>query len=122
MANNYKQLTIVGFYIPIYHKDVYLYYNHIRMMPLFVLVILLFWQKRKINIFIVMHFVIASALYLRGIYLYPSDWGDSPEFDANWIFNAIYISTKNFVQCILFLWTYEWWYIGRRRSQINGEW
>lgn len=93
-----------------------------RIMPLFILALLLFWQKRKINILIMLHIVIVSALYARGFTLEPKHWSDGSTHSNEWLFDAIYITTQNFVFCFGFFWLYQWWYTGRRRSEINGEW
>lgn len=93
-----------------------------RIAPLFILATLLFWQKRKINILIMFHIAIVSTLYARGYTLQPNDWGELAEYSNEWVFSAIFISTQNFVFCFGFFWLYQWWYIGRRRSEISGEW
>lgn len=92
------------------------------MMPPFILALLLFWQKRKLNILIMIHIAIVMTLYARAFVLSPNLFGDVSQEINSLVFGYIYGTTKNFLFCFGFIWLYEWWYIGRRRSEINGEW
>lgn len=115
-------VNIQSFVFKLLTKDIHLDYTIIRVIPVFLLAILLFWQKRKLNLLVMAHIVIVLALYARGCLLYPDDWSNNPLHDNTWIFNAIFSTTQNFVFCLIFIWLYQWWYTGRRRSEINGEW
>lgn len=95
--------------------------NLFSILPVFLLAMLLFWQKRKFNFFIMLHVVIAIALYARGFGLYPSDFGDIDREYHNFLFDHLYALTLNFTVCFSVFWLYQWWYIGRRRSELNGE-
>lgn len=103
-------------------KDFNLDYMIIRVIPVFLLAMLLFWQKRKLNLLVMAHIFIVLALYARGCLLYPEDWSDNRTYDNTWMFSAILGTTQNFVFCFVFIWLYQWWYTGRQRSEINGEW
>lgn len=62
------------------------------------------------------------ALYSRAFYLYPYSWSNeiTPEMNTN-LFNYIYASTLDTTFCFIFFWLYEWWYIGKRRSELKFE-
>lgn len=86
------------------------------------LAMLLFWQKRAITLPIMLHVVVVMVLVGRALDLYPSDWGKLSSEQNAYLFNHIYDTTKNLTTAFGLLWLYEWWYIGRRRSELNDEW
>lgn len=91
-------------------------------MPPFLLALLLFWQKRQMNIMVMVHIVIIMALYSRAFFFQPYDWSgnNSPEMNTA-LFNYIYNATLDTAFCFIFFRLYEWWYIGKRRSELNFE-
>lgn len=89
-------------------------------MPVFLLVLLLFWQKQKLNTLIMFHIVVTMTLYARAFVLSPSHWGVDNSENAV-IFDIIYHGIRNFVFCFCIVWIYQWWYIGKRRSELQFE-
>lgn len=70
----------------------------------------------------VLHVAVVMILVGRALDLYPSDWGELSSEQNAYLFEHIYNTTKNLVAAFGLLWLYEWWYIGRRRSELNDEW
>lgn len=90
--------------------------------PPLILALLLFWQKRKLNILIIFHIALVMALYARGFILEPKHWHPSIDNETKTLlFEYIYNTMLNSLYCFIILWIYEWWYIGKRRSELKFE-
>lgn len=90
--------------------------------PPLILALLLFWQKRKLNIFIMLHIAVAMALYARGFILEPKHWYLGIDNESKTLlFEYIYGAFSHTLYCFIFIWLYQWWYIGRRRSELQFE-
>lgn len=90
-------------------------------MPILALALLLFWKKHKLNILIIFHLAIAMTLYTRAVTLSSLVWAGHSIYSDLFLFNAILSLSQKSVNCFLFIWLFEWWYIGRRRSELNME-
>lgn len=88
--------------------------------PPFILAILLFWQKRKLTTLIMFHISIVMILYARGIVLNPYSWTNN-QLQNTQEFDYLWAVSQSFIGYYCFFWLYEWWYVGRRRSELKFE-
>lgn len=84
------------------------------------LALLLFWRQRKLNIFIMFHIVVVLALFYRAMEFSASDFATiTPTEQATTEFHRIVGAVQDGLIPFFVIWIYEWYYIGRRRSELG---
>lgn len=82
------------------------------------LAMMLFWRRRSLNILIIVHTAIALVLFNRAMAFHSGNILDPATAGE---FTGVIGLVQDGLKPFLFIWLYEWWYIGRRRSELGFE-
>lgn len=82
------------------------------------LAMMLFWRRRSLNILIIVHTAIALVLFNRAMAFHSGNILDPATTGE---FTGVIGLVQDGLKPFLFIWLYEWWYIGRRRSELGFE-
>lgn len=80
------------------------------------LAMMLFWRRRSLNILIIAHIAVALILFNRAMIYHEVNILEPATGDD---FGGIYNLVVDGLRPFLFIWFYEWWYVGRRRSELG---